>query len=169
MKRFIFLAALAAAAAACRARPPQAYVDPANPFLQSTVEQFRFASREAMRNKDVSTLANQVFLLKRALPVAWVCVADSSGTVLMHTDPRQIAAQPDDDLSRESLGYADPLRPLVRWVWSDDHRPVLDLTLPVMSGDGEQAVRIGYLRLGFYAGERTANWIPVTRGVGRAP
>jgi hypothetical protein len=142
----------------CQPRHDTAYVDIDNPFLISTVESFRMSARDAMLKKDVSALANQVFLLKRTLPVAWAAVVDSTGTVLMHSDPVAIATVVTDTASVESLAYADPDRPLVRRLWSHDRRPVLDLTLPVSYGDDGHQVAAGYVRVGFFAGQRAQNW-----------
>ena len=124
----------------------------------STVEQFRLSAGDAMERKDATALANQVFFLKRSLPVAWVSVVDSSGTVLMDSEPRAIAAVVSDPLSLASLAYADRDRPLVRRLWSADDRPVLDVTLPVFLGSPGAEVRAGYVRIGFLAGERRQNW-----------
>lgn len=146
--------------------PPEKirYVDLKNPFLTSTVESFRLSAREAMADNNISALANHVFLLKRSLPVAWVAVVDSSGTVLMHSDPRAIATTPGDAASAQSLAHADHDRPLVRRLWSADRRPVLDFTLPVAAATEQRPAPTGYVRIAFYAGSRAPNWVPAGQG-----
>ena len=144
--------------AACQRAPEMAYVDTANPFLISTVEAFRLSAADAAAKADVTALANHVFLIKRSLPTAWVAVVDSSGTVLMDSDPKEISAVLTDSLSLESLAYADRTRPLIRRLWADDHRPVLDITMPVIIGSSNTARPGGYVRVGFYSGGAAQSW-----------
>lgn len=142
----------------CQRRPETAYVDAANPFLLSTVESFRLCARDAAARNDVSPLANQVFMLKRTLPTAWASVVDSSGTVLMDADPQAISTLLIDPLSLESLAYVDRTRPLIRRLWSADHRPVMDVTMPVVLGSSETERSGGYVRVGFYSGGPARAW-----------
>ena len=74
--------------------------------------------------------------------------AASPATTTSYTDPA----------SAESLAYMDIHRPLVRRLWSVDHRPVLDFTLPVVTGDPGLEKLAGDIRVGFYAGSRGLNW-----------
>lgn len=158
LPRAVLLFVALAAVSACRSAPETAYVELDNPFLVATVESFRLSAKNAMERRDVSSLANQVFLLKRTLPVAWAAVVDSTGTVLMHSDPKAIATVVTDTASVESLAYLDPHQPLVRRLWSDDRRPVLDLTLPITFGEDGHQEPGGYVRVGFFVGARVRAW-----------
>ncbi len=156
--RRVILAMAMLGLVSCQRPPETAYVDVANPFLISTVASLQLVAREAAVKKDVTALANEVFLLKRSLPTAWAEVVDSSGTVLMDFDPKAIAAIVTDPLSLESLAYADRTRPLIRRLWSDDHRPVLDFTMPVIVGSSATEKAAGYVRVGFFSGGAAQAW-----------
>ena len=101
MRPAVFFA-LALSLVACQKQGEPSYVEVKNPFLVAAVESFRLAARDAMVKKDISGLANQVFLFKRTLPMAWAAVVDSSGTVLMHSEPPMITTKPTDPVSLQS-------------------------------------------------------------------
>jgi hypothetical protein len=154
-----FLILMLIALASCQPRQESTPVNLDNPFLLSTMEFFRVAAQASLAKKDATALANQVFLMKRSLPTAWVAVVDASGTALMHSDPPAISKLLEDPLSQESLAYRNSSEPLVRRLWSADHRPILDLTLPLTLNEDGHEVPGGYVRAGFYAGEATQNWV----------
>src|SRR5205823_2976366 len=96
-----------------------------------TVRALAQVAREAIIAHDDILLLNYIKLIGRSRTCAEAFVLDAGGKILIHTDPSQIGAQPDNEVTKRSAESAIPLRLPAR---AKDGSEVIDVSSPIMLG-----------------------------------
>lgn len=131
-----------------RAGQKKAVVERMEANRLDTLKALRQVAREAILVDDDTDMVNYVNLLKRSQTTAYAMVLYPDGRVRVHTDPLLIGKTLSDEPAQKALAHRARQTPLTQRLSSDDGRPVLDLSIPVVIGVDPGEFK-GTARIGF--------------------